>query len=416
MESTMPNQRAVTPPVPAIERISGGRLIGRDSDMIQPINPPAERRETQGRRTTDRNTASPVLTVDAESLKNIVFSAFQEFDLAGAHRSNDPVRTLATATPQTLLEFYESAGGPKDQREKSIADGFGSAGTLAKEKAAVSFWAKHSGDPQLSEIDQDVVRSFIGTALNVGSRGYVKGLSNQIRGVLNRARDAGQISLVPSFSLPKAKTETASEFRGTPIYEVNGDILQTLADMFQHLQTQKHAAELCLALICGASFGPRTIDLLTLRREQCDLASERPVLRYRATKTGTPHVIPLADWLVARIRKHDSGELLFPNLMAHGSKDPARSRACRATKAIFRDAAIAAGFDWLGIKSAGKRKPFQVLRATCNERYERHSARAGEWILGHGMSGVNRASYQNPGLEIYEAANSLPQPPCFTEV
>jgi integrase len=195
------------------------------------------------------------------------------------------------------------------------------------------------------------------------------------------------------------------------IYEMGGDLLGTLGRIHNAIET----AELRLAFICGASFGPRTEDLLTLKWSDFDLAGERPVVRYVAEKTGTFHVVPLAPFLVDRLKAGRIDERwLFPNLISHQADNAAKSRACRRTVSQFRDAVTSTGFDFTaGGRGKGEQKPFQVLRATCNERFERHHRRAGEWILGHAMNSLNRKSYQNPGTEIFHAVVSLPQPTVF---
>jgi integrase len=230
--------------------------------------------------------------------------------------------------------------------------------------------------------------------------------------MLNEARRSGIISTVPGFAFPKVSRRAVNEdHRETLIYEIDGDLLGTLDRI--------HAAitddELRLAFICGASFGPRTEDLLTLTWANFDLTGERPVVRYVAEKTGTFHVVPLAGWLAGVMRASQSDPVfVFPTLISHKSKDPRKSRASRRAVSGLKAAALAAGFEFAGRKPQ-EQKPFQVLRATCNERFERHHRRAGEWILGHGMTGVNRTSYQNPGSDIYLAVNSLPQPASFTK-
>lgn len=336
----------------------------------------------------------------------------------GAHRTKYPVRTSA---PITLREYYQQPGGPSDERKRRIAAGRNKTGTAEKDLSAIACWEQHSGNPAVEEITTLTAGKFIATALQHCRRATVKGYVGHLRWLLNQAKRQGLNTQHVDWEFPKVsrRTEQHETHRATLTYEVNGDILQTLSDIYSHLQGE----EIRTAFVIGATFGPRTEDLLTLNWSQVDTSGERPVMRYIAEKTGSFHVCPLPDWLCKRLdayRKRsqllwpDSGQL-FPTLIGHKTQEPKKSRQARRTVAALRAAAIAAGVDF-GDRSKAEQRPFQVLRATCNERYERHARRAGEWLLGHGMSSVNRQSYQNPGQEIYDAVNTLPTPEVFKEL
>lgn len=350
---------------------------------------------------------------DTVRVEQIVAKAVAEMAKAmteeSAHRISSPVRTpVDPRAKMTLRGLYEES--LKSERESRVANGRNKSGTGAKDISALSCWERNTGNPPLESIDGTVIQGFIMSALSTGRRSTARGYVGHLRWMLNEARRAGIIAAVPAFGFPKVSRRAVNEeHRETLIYEIGGDLLGTLDKI--------HAAitddELRLAFVCGASFGPRTEDLLTLTWANFDLTTERPVVRFVAEKTGTFHVVPLAPWLAAMLTASKSDEThVFPTLISHKSKDPRKSRASRRAVSGLKAAALAAGFEFAGRKPA-EQKPFQVLRATCNERFERHHRRAGEWILGHGMTGVNRASYQNPGSDIYTAVNSLPQPSSF---
>lgn len=312
----------------------------------------------------------------------------------------------------TLREFY--AGHLAEERARRVANGRNKRGTSQKDLAALSFWERLSQNPTLSELNAEAVQEFIGRAIAAGRRSTASGYVGHLRWILNEAKRAGILERVPAFQFPKVSRRAGhqEEQRQTLIYEIGGDLLGTLGKIFEAIEVP----ELKLAFLCGASFGPRTEDLLTLQWSSVDLLAARPVVRYVAEKTGTYHVVPLAPFLVGHLERCRTDERwLFPSLISHGAAEPAKSRACRRTVATLRSVAASVGFDFSqgGRTKAAEQKPFQILRATCNERFERHHARAGEWILGHAMNSLNRKSYQNPGSEIFSAVLTLPQPTEF---
>lgn len=350
---------------------------------------------------------------DAGSVEEIVARAVEQMaaKMAAdtAHRISTPVRTPADPRAEmTIRELYESE--LKSERQRRVDVGRNKSGTAEKDLSALSFWERTTSNPALSAIESTTLQTFVVNALRAGRRSTARGYVGHLRWMLNEAKRRGIIDSVPGFEFPKVSRKAQTEeHRETLIFEVGGDLLATL----DRINAAIESAELRLAFIAGATFGPRTEDLLTLKWENFDLNSERPVVRFVAEKTGTFHVIPLADWFVLILRASQLDEThVFPTLISHRSKDPRKSHASRRTVNALREAAIAAGFDF-GDRRKAEQKPFQVLRATCNERFERHSRRAGEWILGHAMTGVNRKSYQNPGSDIYKAVATLPQPSSF---
>lgn len=382
-----------------------------ESDPMRIYNP--DHVEIRSGLPANRTAACPVPAYILEAAVSAAVAA-----AGGAHRIFSPVRTPTETL--TIRQWYEHQNGARTERDRKIRIGRNKPGTLEKDQSAISFWESHSQNLPLDQVTTDVTAQFVAKALESGARrATITGYVGHLRWMLNFAKVSGLIAETPKWEFPKVsrkRTGTQQEHRQTLIYELDGDLLATLSRIHDAIESR----ELREAFVCGASFGPRTEDLLTLNWSDFDLDTERPAVRFVAEKTGTFHVVPLADWLAGRLKVWradsdllwpDSGKV-FPTLIAHKSKQPSKSRAARRTVASLRDAAVAAGFEFTN-RSLAERKPFQVLRATCNERFERHHRRAGEWILGHGMAGVNRQSYQNPGQSIYDAVNTLPQPEAF---
>lgn len=352
-----------------------------------------------------RTERGPAVGLDRSQLSNIVAEVIAQTE--SAHRIQHPVRTSDQTAKQTLSEFYAQTLAP--ERERRVRLGKNRPGTVAKDKTALAMWERYGGgELPLNQIDADACQEWLCSALKSERRGSLKGLAAHLRWMLNTAFNSGVITAKPDFSFPKARRTddaSASEFHGALIYELNGDVLATLSAICSRLNP-----ELQFAFKVGATIGARAQDLLSLRYSQFDLDSERPTVRFIADKTGTFHEIPLPPWLVETIKREQRDALyLFPCLTGHGTADPGKSRANRRTTAELKAACIDAGFDFGG-KRPHEQKPWQVLRATCNERYTRHHARAGEWILGHAIGGVNRQSYQSAGQWLVDAVGSLPQP------
>lgn len=383
----------------------------RGNGVPRGIVSPVVRRGSAG--TAENDSPAETRAQDVPSVEQIVAKAVEQMaaklEAQNAHRISTPVRISEDPRSEmTLRALYESE--LKAERTRRVDVGRNKSGTADKDLSALSFWERTTSNPTLASIDAGTLQTFITNALRTGRRSTARGYVGHLRWMLNEAKRRGIIESVAAFEFPKVSRRTVNEeHRETLIYELDGDLLGTLDKINAGIES----TELRLAFVCGASFGPRTEDLLTLKWCDFDLIGERPVVRFVAEKTGTFHVVPLAGWLVALLQASQLDEThVFPTLISHKSKDPRKSHASRRTVAALRDAAAAAGFKF-GERKAAEQKPFQVLRATCNERFERHHRRAGEWILGHAMNGVNRKSYQNPGSDIYKAVQTLPQPQSF---
>lgn len=418
--------------IPAVSRMRARKAVGTN---FRPAGPTL--RATLGNtgrpnllspapRVAAAGVASPVPTPpmtgaqdaipDGGSVASIVAEVLSQLSPKNEHRMSTPGVALnvenAAFSDMTLRAYYVDR--LRAERTRRVFSGRNKTGTAEKDLAALGFWERCSGNPPLREITPEVVQNFIGAALKTGRRSTARGYCGHLRWMLNEAKRAGAVASVPAFTFPKVSRRSGltEAHRETMIYELGGDLLGTLGRIHDAIE----CPELRLAFVCGASFGPRTEDLLTLDWSAFDLTGERPVVRYVAEKTGTFHVVPLAPWLVAQLTAaRTDARQVFPTLISHSAAIPAKSRAARRTVANLRAAAASIGFDFSqgGRTKAAEQKPFQILRATCNERFERHHRRAGEWILGHAMNSLNRKSYQNPASEIFNAVLSLPQPEQF---
>lgn len=240
------------------------------------------------------------------------------------------------------------------------------------------------------------------------ARATVKSTWNHLRTVLNFAVEIQAIDTAPAprqvdFS---EVDEDDDLFARTFSLDECGTIYERL-DGNEQLQS---------AFVVAVSTGLRSVDLLGLRwrnvRTSGDQA-QRPQLRVKAQKTGKLQSIPLAGCVVAHVDRLRASLLtvaddawVFDRLVSHNHQQPTKSRAARRSLAELKAAIEAAGVDVPD-------KPWQVCRATCNTRLEMHRPGVGKWVLGHSANDVNATSYTNPTEDIYEAINTLPQPPQF---
>lgn len=171
-----------------------------------------------------------------------------------------------------------------------------------------------------------------------------------------------------------------------------------------------------VALVLACNAGPRAVDLFTLRHRDLKLDQERPLLTFTSRKTGKLQGIPLAEITVRQLRRIIDGPLTTPDspvfrgLSSLEAQDPERTHAARRRNKLTKRLLAAAGFD----VEDDYAKPWQVARATCNERLESHREGTGQFVLGHSLT-LNSKNYRQPGQLICETVNALPQPPCFFE-
>ena len=335
--------------------------------------------------------------------------------------------------------------GPAAQRLKDIEAKRTQHGTMEKDLSALSVWERFTRPAEwvgewpgisLSAINAEYLRGWVSNALHGGlSKGYLEGLANHLNWILGIAVDRDVISKAPKKPPVKqiAATITSTLFDDddlTTIFEVNGNILETLDAIHAQLDGQ---TELQTAFVLACSTGLRPRDLFGLCWSDLTTISGTPAIIKKPKKTerhGTTVRIPLAPCIAARMaalrcRAGQDGKVdhegtgsreqvaesarIFPSLVSATAKDPEKSHAARRRNAAVREAAIRAGFDF----PPKRDKPWQIARATCNERLERHCPGIGEFVLGHSAGSINKKHYRQRWSEAVKAIATLPQPVSF---
>jgi integrase len=210
----------------------------------------------------------------------------------------------------------------------------------------------------------------------------------------------------------------------TTIFELKGDILGTLDLIHSQLAAD---FELQTAFVLACSTGLRPRDLFSLCWSDLKEIDGTPAIVKTPKKTerhGTTVRIPLAPCIadrMAELRRRSGSDVkgdelskepaagsrrLFRGLVSLECVDPEKSRAARRRNAAIRAAAERAGF----VFPSNRDKPWQIARATCNERLERHCPGIGPFVLGHSAKSVNAKSYRQRWSEAVQAVVSLPQP------
>jgi integrase len=338
--------------------------------------------------------------------------------------------------------------GPAVQRLKDLSANKIAVGTAEKDLSAISVWERFTrpadwiGDwPGISiaSITHEYLRSWISTALQAGlSKGYLEGIANHIHGMLTLAVEREVIGKVPKKPPVKAIAATMANrlFADddlTVIFEIRGDILHTLDRIHAELADD---FELQTAFVLACSTGLRPRDLFALSWSDLIMIDGSPAIYRVPEKTkrhGTTVRIPLAPCIASRLaelRRRAGADgtspaasgpsaadstvsaRIFPRLVSEDCTDPEHSRAARRRNAAIRAAAQRAGFAF----PANRDKPWQIARATCNERLERHCPGIGPFILGHSARGTNAKSYRQRWSEAVQAVESLPQPLSFLSV
>lgn len=363
-----------------------------------------------------------------------------------------PVHQREQFASLPLRAWYECPlYGPSVQRLKDIDAKKTAAGTMAKDLSAISVFerftrpADWTGDwpgISISAIGPEYLREWIRNALASGkSKGYLDGLAGHLTWILRLAVEREVLARAPK-KPPVKQIATAvratlfSDDDLTVIYETNGQILETLDRIHANLAGN---FELQTAFMLACSCGLRPSDLFSLCWCDLNVIDGTPAIFRVPQKTkrhGTTVRIPLASCVSARLAElrrraalnvngtgsdeaADSvsadamaSRRIFPYLVSAAAKDPEKSHAARRRNAELRKAAQAAGFLFPDRRS----KPWQIARATCNERLERHCAGIGEFVLGHASGSVNAKSYRKRWSEAVAAVQTLPQPPGFLEV
>jgi len=335
----------------------------------------------------------------------------------------DKVPTYA-ALPLRAWYFCELYG-PRAQRRADIATGRNKKRTAEKDVTAIGLWERVTRPTgwtgawpgiSIDSITDDYLSQFTADAVAGGnSRDYVLGCFRHLNWMLSVAVDRGVLASKPKGRMPRLTEDSAAP--RTLIYESDRGILPMLDAIHDALKDQ---LALQTAFILSVSAGPRSVDLFGLRWRNVDLG-KRPHLEYVATKTRKHQRVPIADCVAARLLFWKSqqsvanpDDLVFPGLTSLRVADPEKSRAARRRNSEMKAAVRAAGFDFDG-RTPANCKPWQVGRATCNERLQRAKQGVGDFVLGHSTQGVNAANYREPTSDVFTTVRSLEQPPTFLD-
>ena len=323
----------------------------------------------------------------------------------------------------SLRQFYEDPEfGLRRSRVKAVTQRSKAQSTLQKDIAALSVWERFCGRPESVAFDQRFAGCAIGfvtnayasefltRAIQVRSYAYIQGLWGHLRWMFNEAVRLEIIARPPQPAWPRRVTTGTEDL--TTIYQTDGSgILETLTLIHKRLSI---APDLQDAFRFANATGMRPIDWSMLRWEQLRL-SDRPIVAFNARKTGKAQSVPLAPSTVGMLKRRRSkllvwhpDTLVFPGLTNPNAHDPEKSAPARRRTALLKWILRAVGLSAITFE-----RPWQVCRATCNERLERHQGGAGQFVLGHANT-LNSRSYREPSGMVFDAVCSLPQPECWS--
>lgn len=217
----------------------------------------------------------------------------------------------------------------------------------------------------------------------------VKATRGHLLTIMRHAVTVRAISRHPAGERPKAEPRTR---------------IYTPAEVQATLEAFEVEPELYTAFWLDLHLGPRSEDLFLLKWTNIieDVRGRR-LLDYEAIKTGKLQAVPIADcvWEVIDELLDKSDPYLFPHISNPNAADPEKSVEARMRNSLAKRLMKRAGINV-------PNKPWQVARATCNERYESHRLGVGQFILGHSAKGVNATSYRDPTAAVWEAVRTLP--------
>lgn len=312
----------------------------------------------------------------------------------------------------TLQAFYDRYLA--DRRSEQVAKGELARGTREKELQALRRWSEWDRRQQPDEWPAD--QQWAGLPLAWLTGAYVQRWLHELRQELAVATVRStwyQLRTVLNAAVRLKAIDQAPRPNAVVFEESDDDedlFCRTWspAELDAIFRGLAETPDLQVAFVLACNVGARPVDLFCLRWEQVRLDTDRPVIRFRARKTGKLHGIPLAGLTVAHLKRLRRSQLfeqglLFPGRSAASASDPERSKSARRRNAIIKAAISAAGVDPV------PNKPWQICRATCNTRLENHRPGCGRFVLGH-ANGVNAVSYHDPSELVFEAIDSLPQP------
>ncbi|TWT49055.1 hypothetical protein KOR42_39710 [Thalassoglobus neptunius] len=309
------------------------------------------------------------------------------------------------ARTTSLRQFYTDC---LDGKWEAIGKKGRCKGTAAKDRQSLNRWERYSRPadwvghwpgPSLALIDSGgglLLERVFDAMLDSDrlSPNTVKSTRNHLMTIIRHAVEVKAISNIP---------------RSEPIPTSSKTRIYTREEVTRILEALENLPSLRAAFLISLNVGARPVDLFCLKKSDLtrDLKRRR-LIEFESRKTGKLQGVPISDetWKVIQpFAESGDSPYLFPDLGSPEALDPEKTSRARSRnqllKLILRQVGITDISDTSG-------KPWQVARATCNERYESHAPGVGPFILGHSLSGVNARSYRDPTEAVHSAVNTLP--------
>jgi len=363
-----------------------------------PISDPGAHRITNPVRTlSDVPNPYQGLGVDTSVLDYAakIQSDFMDLEVHPAHRA-------WVSANLSLRRFYTAWMAPDHLRR--VESGQLAISTVKKTTQALSRWEKIT-----KPADWHHPQEWPGVPIGAITDRYLTWVMDRLRKTLSPSTCQStwnHLRTILNFATRVRAIETAP--RPEPFAIPTGEvILFTDEQLTRAYRALESVPDLQVSLVLAVNTGMRPVDLFGLRWSDVTLG-DRPQVEFTAKKTGKRQTIPLGRVTVRQLQRlpGQPGEplLLFPARSNPTHTDPEKSRQARRRRKDFKEAlaAVSLHFD----------KPYQSLRATCNERLERFREGVGQFVLGHANT-LNSKSYRNPAQAIRDAIEQLPQPPCF---
>lgn len=175
------------------------------------------------------------------------------------------------------------------------------------------------------------------------------------------------------------------------------------------------------AFVVSLNCGLRTNDLMCLPWSSLSVdVAGRPVLDFKARKTGKQQRLPLNATTLAAIERCRpiSGHTpwIFFGLTNPEAKFPERTAFALARRGLQRKIWTEANIRDHRKPDEILRKPWQAGRATCSTRYDTFHLGVASFVLGHSLEGVTARSYTEPTEIVWDAVRGVPQYECFREL
>lgn len=378
-------------PLPASDRPSFLRVYSpsdEPADVATAHTTPSRVRKPKSGRKSKERQGDLLGSIDSEAYA-LAEALSRQFEA----RTMTAEEAAAHATQSTLRTYWRDVMKGEKKRARNTLSNYENALSLWERHAPVVDRPKWKGWP-IGLINAGVLDAFILAAVQATSAENVRSRSKHLRVILNHAADHGVIPRAPKAGPIPMTNKPAAIFSAEQLASAYGVL--------------KGNGPLQVAFVVAVNAGLRPVDLFRLR--WVDYDSQARTLNFTSEKTDKPQTIPLAAVTCRHIErlKQWSGVsgYMFHSITDPFADDPERSRQGRARNRGFKQALSIAGINFA--------KPWQACRATCNERLESVREGSGQFVLGHGCT-LNSKSYREPSQLIYEAVNSVPQPPCFSD-